>query len=231
MQRIRFIALAIGAALTLGAAVSATASAALPEWFKGGAVITANVKFKGKSGAGLLQTKGGTQVKCTGGSAEGEIVPAKAISKTEVAFTGCELVGGGECKTVGDAAEEVKTKALKGELGYIEKPTKKVGLKLEPEEAGGLFANFICVLFIGMPEEMRGGMIAKTEPLNVEQTTGKLVLQQTPKGVQDFKKFEGGPETSLECKWLLQLSFEGCAWEETWEMEWQPAGTKVEVKA
>ncbi len=230
MQRIRFIALAIGAALTLGAAVSATASAALPEWFKGGAVITANIKFKGKSGAGLLETKGGTQVKCTGGSAEGEIAPAKAVAKTEVAFTGCKLVGGGECKTVGDAAEEIKTKSLKGELGYLEKPT-KVGLKLEPEEAGGLYSKFVCVLFGNVTEEVKKAVIGQVEPLNVEQTTGKLVFAQTPKGVQKFKKFEGGAETNLECKSSLQFSFEECAVESTAEVEWLPAGTKVEVRA
>jgi hypothetical protein len=190
MKRIRIIGLAIVAALAISALASASAFAALPEWFKGGKVIAAAVKVTGTGGAGTLETIGGKKVTCTSDSSEGEITPPKNAANVVVTYKGCESAGV-KCNTAGKAAGEVVTNKVGGELVYVDAGKTKVGLLLKPA-TGTEFAKFECTAFVKVT--VTGEVIGQAKPLNIEQNTGELVFKQT-KGVQEFRQIEGAGAT------------------------------------
>jgi hypothetical protein len=149
--------------------------------------------FKSTGGAGTLETKGGTKVTCKAEKQEkGEFTGDKTVAKVIITFTGCES-SGFKCNTAKAEAGEIKTNELNGEIGYLEKATKKVGLKLVPT-GGGNFAEFSCAGIVKVTVrgtsygEIKVTGFSKTGELNYEQAKGK------PK----WAKFEGEAENKLE---------------------------------
>jgi hypothetical protein len=231
MKRIRFIALALAAAFAISAVAVASASAALPEWRKGGSPLAGKVEFKATSGAGELETKGGSKVKCTSDEASGTIEGAKAASNVKVTFKGCES-SGAKCTTKNLVAGEITTAAvLSGELKYVSEPEKRVGLLLiPPENAKGEkeFSTFACAGgFVTVT--VRGEVIGEAKPVNTPKATGELIYKQT-KGKQEFVQ-GAGKEEHLESKVGAFGAFEESGLQSEDTIEWQPPGTEVEIKA
>ena len=132
------------------------------EFVKGSSGI-ANTEFTNNmtTPEAVLEISVGIQVRCTGQTATGKISGTKEVSDVEVTFTGCTapaLNFSCENQFINESTEEhpntfkyitgeIKTRRLKGKLGYIAgkgTATPAVGLSLEPEEKKGLFAFFGC---------------------------------------------------------------------------------------
>ncbi len=84
------------------------------------------------------------KVECAIEHATGETVAKNKVANIHVVFKGCALFGALPCKSEGKEEGEIETSTLKGELGYINKSAKEVGVLLEPAKKHGLFASFEC---------------------------------------------------------------------------------------
>lgn len=91
MQRVKILGLAFMAVLALSAVVSASASAAKPEFLPEGTEANP-ITFSNKGGAGTLETKGGSKVSCTSTESSGSITSLK-LGKFDVLFLGCTTAG------------------------------------------------------------------------------------------------------------------------------------------
>jgi hypothetical protein len=192
MKRLKVLGLALVAAFALSAVAVASASAALPE-FEG---PFPNKVKTGTSGAGTLETKGGSKITCTSDTFVGEVNAAKEVKKVVVTFKGCETTILGikvKCNTAGQAAGVVVTEPIHGTLGYTAKP--KTGLDLEPE-VGTTFATLECG---GTKVTVKGDVVCEVSPTNVKTAKFKITCKQT-KGVQEWTKLEGGAESVLKTK-------------------------------
>lgn len=195
MTRIKTVGSVLVAVFAMSSVLSATASAAKPEFVFGGV----KKGFESKAtGAVSLETTGGTKVKCLGGSGKGEIEGgngSKKLTKVIVKFTGCESTGF-KCKTPTGATGEIITNELVGQLGYVEGTT-KVGLEMKPK-TGTQFAEFECVGGI-VKVKITGAVIGQLTPLNTKVKTTQhytLAYRQTA-GVQEWKELVGGEEDTL----------------------------------
>lgn len=188
MQRFKVVVLALVAVFAMSAVAVASASATLPEYSK------VKVKFNGKS-EGETELKAGSEiVKCSGGeSKEGEIASEKGSTKITIHFTGCKK-GTANCQSASTVGEIVTT-ALSGELGYLEKATKKVGNALKPT-SGTEFVKFKCEG--GIETVVTGCVIGEVPPtsLNVSTTKFKQLFEEL-EGKQKYTKFEGGSTCQL----------------------------------
>jgi hypothetical protein len=124
-----------------------------------GGVLTTNLRGCETESGQLIQTtrakcaeEGGTEfeveepikIECEGETNSGEAESKNRVTNIQVTFTGCALGAFLPCQSEGAAEGEVKTKTLKGFLGYISKTEKEVGLVLEPASKHGAFAEFEC---------------------------------------------------------------------------------------
>ena len=208
------------------------------EWQKG----TTNIAHKGFTslgGAAELRTTSGIATDCTSESAEGRLTGSKGVEGVVVTFQGCHanLLGlvctggeieGGEEGYLKEKPGEVKTRELKGTLGYIEgKGTahRVVGISLAPEQKRGLFAQFICggviVVRVGAAPRKGGGdsIISPITPVNqmgitaVQTYTQEQVCEEGEchgNGVQIPSGFEGGKTDVLETE--LSTNFGEVEW-------------------
>lgn len=139
--KIGSLGLALAAMLLLGAISTGVASAAKFE-----AEPSFPVKFTGKGGVGLLETKTGKSVTCTSAEASGEVSNATAVANVSVLFKGCfaehlstELF---PCTSAGKASGEISTNAIVGKPVNLDTLGVQVGLLLEA--SSGTFAEFTC---------------------------------------------------------------------------------------
>ncbi len=259
MQRIRVLGLCLVAALMLGVVISASASAALPEWGKcvkvavkgkftnagctgtpapGGEYEwqkgTKDIEHKGFTSSGgeaELRSTNGLATICSSETAKGQLAGSKEVESVETTFEGCHanelglVCTGGEIEeftegTIKEKAGEIKTRELKGKLGYIEgKGTEHpvVGISLTPETKKGVFAQFICggilVIRVGENPHKGGGdsIISPIGPVNVMGNTAVQTYSQQQEcteeeevrtchgtGVEIPTSFEGGKLDVLE---------------------------------
>jgi hypothetical protein len=182
--------------------------------------------FKGKSAKGVkptLETVGKKTIVCNEDVSEGEFTGNKTAGKSKVTFKGCKS-GIVPCKTPGAGAEEIVTKELEGEIGYIhskkevEEGKKEVGLGLWPSgrtkaekekhEFLALFVEFECTGFAKL--KVRGAVIGEVKKINEMTTTPELIFTQK-EGKQTFKTLEGvegGVTQILESKLNEEEKFE-----------------------
>src|SRR5579859_758734 len=107
MRRVRTSGLCCMAILALSATITASASAALPE-FAG----PFPVPFTAKSGLTRLETVKGAVITCLSDTGSGEVTGPKTGTVT-ITFTGCELVTLGlSCNTVGVPPGDIVTTQL-----------------------------------------------------------------------------------------------------------------------
>jgi hypothetical protein len=159
----------------------------------------------------------------------GEVIPAKVECKTEhasgeasgkndvknvnVTFTGCIALGSFPCSNTA-TSEEIKTTTLKGALGYLNKSKHEVGVSLEPETKGGLFAKFSCTIGlsfeVGVPQGKKQGkayygakgggdsVISPITPVNEMSSSFTQVYSINEKYENTPDKFEGKKLDVLE---------------------------------
>ena len=145
-----------------------------------------------------------TTIKCTSGTAEGEYTSPKNLKLSKLVLEGC---GGGEgqCQNeVGSTLGEISFKELEGTLGFISHPRKlKIGWDLKPLSGENL-ATFECGATAlmgksagnGIPRELQGSVIGRTEPFDKMVTSDAIVFSLF-KGKQQYEKFEGGVKDTL----------------------------------
>lgn len=173
MRSIRMFGLVAVVAAAAMALIGASSASANAEYFQGGNPLGHVVGFTGTSGAGTLQTVGGSTVTCTSDKATGKLLNATE-DEAEVTFSGCKGPLSAACTTSGQASGVILTKQLKSEL--VNLVGGGVGVLLTPKEAGGLFAEFSC---LGVVIKVRGSVVGVVTPVDSEQTTGTLTFSQS----------------------------------------------------
>ena len=182
MRKAKIIAATVTAVVALDAVASTMATAALPEF------LPASGRFTSTSGNGTLQIAEGTSIECLSDNATGEITGAKTAN---VVFDihRCEIAGVA-ARSLGDP-EGVILMAAKGELCYLNKVTREVGLKLTLTGKVHIEGPPVGLTIL------EGTMIGRLTPVNQVRKAGdELILQQTG-GNQAITKCEGGPTEHL----------------------------------
>lgn len=199
MKRIRMVGLCLVAAFAISAVISATASAALPEW-----VPTQNgtQALKGVSGASKLESPGLPPIECKTAKAAAKLAGTKEITKLKVTFKTCSAEGGAKvCSTKATKPGLIKTNLITGTLGYLEKASTKVGVKLVPATSKP-FATFTCGEGAGaIKVEVTGATYGEiTGNINVPSATSVLTLTNGGSGPsgQLWENFEGESPHHLE---------------------------------
>ncbi len=147
------------------------------------------------------------EIECEAEQNHGEVSGTKSLANIDVVFTGCKVFGTAPCSN-GPNEGEIQVNPLKGELGYINKAEKKVGVLLEPAAKHGEFAKFNCAgqlkTIVGVgnskeganyePESHGGydGIISPITPVNTmtsEYTQVYTVNKETTENIPS--KFEG----------------------------------------
>ncbi len=204
------------------------------EWRKGTQV--ANTGFNGAGGTGILTStfilcepaakrepgtcaeKGQEEVKfgpitveCTSESSHGETTGKNGVKNIDVKFNGCVALGSIPCSNT-TTEGEIVTNILKGELGYINKGSKEVGVDLNPNTKNGEFAKFSCAIglttVVGVGNKKEGtaypgkgggdGIISPITPVNqmTNEFTQTYVINEQEENIPN--KFEGKPLQVLE---------------------------------
>lgn len=210
MRSIKYAGAIVAAVLATSVVGVAGASAALPEFSTSGT-------FTGTSGAGKLETVGGSTVTCKKDKSSGSF-SGKTVSNVKVTFEECETTLFGFFPV---SCTNIVTKTLSGELGYINKSTKTVGLDLKPA-SGSELANTECG---GVTIVVDGSVIGQITPTKTKTTKYTLTYTQS-EGKQTIQKFEGGPTDTLSA------SVGGGAFEEAGEETTESiTATEGEIKA
>jgi hypothetical protein len=166
--------------MTLAAALApGSALAALPE-------ITGFPSDEGPlaSRSFTLKTVGNKVVKCPGTSASTGGASAPKGVGMNLVMTGC-VMGKASCRLPEMGAGQIVLN-ITGDLAYIDKAKKVVGVDLQGESPPRL-AEFECG---GVPVEVRGGVIARITPVNIGTSTLTFTLSEK-EGVQKIKMLEG----------------------------------------
>lgn len=214
MKRIRILGLCLVAAFALSI-VAASSAVAAPEFFEckkvtggkfadkkcstPGSGKTAKYElqpgvgkgkvFKGKGGKATLHTPAvGGEVVCGGFKDSGKIATPTTQTGVVSIFTKCVSLGK-NCTSPGAGAKkgEIKTKALKGVLGYINKGAGKAGVALSAE-SGSILAEFNCE---GLEIVVTGSVIGEITPTNTFTKTSNDIFAVTGGGLQTITAFEG----------------------------------------
>ncbi len=211
------------------------------EWKKGTAGV-AEKKFHGEGGTGVLNAvaricegKEGSErtkaceegfeegkgyeapieIECTTEKANGEVAGKDEVNAVAVKFFGCVALGSVECSNTLHEGE-VQVNPLKGELGYISKANKEVGVDLTPTKKKGSFAQFDCGGFLGTvvgeagkagaheggpvykPKGGGDAIISPITPVNemTNQFTQTYTTNEADENIPN--KFEKGPLQVLE---------------------------------
>lgn len=153
--------------------------------------------FKGKGGAATLHTPAvAGEVVCKSFGDSGTITTPTTEGKVISEFKTCESLKK-KCASPGAKAGTIKTNALKGTLGYINKAKKEVGVLLEPE-SGSVLAEFNCE---GLEIVTTGSVIGRqTGDINTFSKSSTNVFKVNGEGFQEVKNFEGGATHVLESK-------------------------------
>ena len=184
--------------VVLGAAASlmlaTTASAFLPHWGNGEIKTPIPTEFE------IVEIEepfadGTVVVNCSRGLDFGRAGKIGSVAKAGFVFQNCTAptLGNVPCTSKGAAAGEIKSKPLKGELGFINEKAEEVGLRLTAK----IFAKFACGPAKAV---LTGGLIAPITPINTLVTPEETLTLSyaSTKGVQAVTQFEGGPTTQLE---------------------------------
>jgi hypothetical protein len=170
----------------------------LEEWFLGSKEAKTGKQgkvkaFKGKSKGTNLEVKELGGISCTSSADTGEFNGPKSAAHILVTFKGCELAHH-QCQNTATLGE-IKTNALKGEIGYVEGGASRheVGVALTAE-SGAYEAEFKCGELELRVHGSVIGLVTSTENAFTKEAT---LLFQQPGGEQRIKKLQGGPTDVL----------------------------------
>jgi hypothetical protein len=154
-------------------------------------------QFKGKGGSATLHTPAvGGEVTCKTFGDTGFLTSPTTEGKVISTFSTCTSLGK-KCTSAGAKAGSIVTKSLSGQIGYINKSKKEVGVELHAEGAGAL-AEFTCE---GLEIVTTGAVIGQqTGDINTFNKTSTDTFAINGEGFQAVKNFEGGPNEELLSK-------------------------------
>jgi hypothetical protein len=156
------------------------------------------VKFTGSGGVGFLETKAGRVVTCTSTEATGEVSGTAEVKKVSVRFKGCfaERVALLSCQSAGQGSGEIVTNSIKATPVDLNAAKTEAGLLLEPETAGGLFAEFKCEFGpIKETLKVKGSIIGKVPNAELNEFSETLHLEfNETKGTPTPNQVEGKGE-------------------------------------
>jgi hypothetical protein len=150
--------------------------------------------FKGKGGKATLHTpKVGGVVECKSFKDIGSIATPTTENKVVSTFTSCTSLGK-KCTSPAAKAGSIVTNNLAGELGYINKAKKEVGVLLKAE-TGSVLAEFNCE---GLEIVTTGSVIGtQTGDINTFSKSSTNTFAVNGEGLQQIKNFEGGANHEL----------------------------------
>lgn len=174
MRTIKMVVASLMAAAVFTATVSATASAALPEFQP-----TPN-EFSALGGKGTL-TAGIFSITCTSSavaSGNGKITGPKLITAT-LTITGCEVLGQ-KANSLGDGAGVVLVE-VEGEACYISKLNKEAGIDLTVLPESGVHIELPSLKEL---LTAKGAVVLKATPVNKTVLQGTVATGSGVDGVQ-----------------------------------------------
>jgi hypothetical protein len=152
----------------------------LQEWDK---KESTRKKFEGKS-APMYWAVDNVASECIKSSIKGNVTGPKTIGDITLIGSGCEFIG--ECSNTSTAGEVV-FKSLTGEIGYINKTKKEVGVDLKPE-SGSYLTEFECG---ELKLRLAGSVIGRISPINIMSKDTEFKFSGSG-GKQEIEKFETG---------------------------------------
>jgi len=205
MKRITIMGLCLVAMFATSAVVTASASAALPEFTGYCKVVKKVIKcglfpipFTSSEKTTTFETADESvtgKVVCKAAKDKGQITGPKTDTE-EMTFTGCKL-GKLTCTQKGIAS--IKTVPLESEIGYINSAAKEVGDDLKPAGGGTILVEFEC----GETKIwVEGSIIGRITPINVApQKLFHVTFTSVgaSPGHQNPSSFEGGPNDTPFC--------------------------------
>jgi hypothetical protein len=219
MRWTKILGLCLAAAFVAGATASALAENPMPELNWGECVrntagdygtackseggkskgfedqtITKNYPKKSSSGVVRIRVPAfKAVVECTGSKDTGEAAPPNKEVKIVIKFIGCKLEGK-PCNAEGAKKEELVTKPLAGELGWINKSKEEVGFDLKPE-TGTALLEADCQ---GFHIKLEGSVIGRIAPVNVFTKKFTITFAPNASEKQEPESFEGGANDTLQ---------------------------------
>jgi hypothetical protein len=156
------------------------------EWVPG----FAKRAFTGTGGASTLETVDKVKTTCKASTTSGEYTGATGERAT-LKLTGCESAGH-KCETSGLGEGDLESKRLEGDLGFQDKPAKKVALDLRPAGGTGPVMEYVCN---GVTTVLTGSVLV---PVKVDKMAATLALKyKASKGKQKPESVEGGEKDVL----------------------------------
>ena len=159
-----------------------------------------NIAYKGHaskfvsvgSPPGTLEVPHVSTIVCAHTYDEGEFTGPKTAGNIIAKFTGCKA-SNQPCQN-GATTGEITTNLLKGEVGYISKSAKTVGVDIKAQ-SGEVLAEFQCGLPPAAILRLRttGSLIGKATPVDAWSETATINFEQVG-GKQDIKELEGFTE-------------------------------------
>jgi hypothetical protein len=160
-----------------------------------------------EEGGELEEEPEAISIECESETNHGEAVSTNKLANITVTFLGCKVFGSIPCSNSSNEGEII-VNTLKGQLGYINKAAKEVGVLLTPAKSKGEFAKFSCggvlatVVGVGnvkegaywTPEKTGGydGIISPITPVNTMTSKYTQVFTVNESTYQNIpSKFEG----------------------------------------
>ncbi len=169
------------------------------EWFPGPGLKTGFSLALKAGGTLKLESTGKKSLICTGAGGHGNVSGLKTVNIEELTFTGCSD-GGEKCTNTGVEGEVVFTyfSDLTGSLGWSNKASKKLDLKLTPSEF--LISGYVCPNLSTRAKEVLIGASGILLPVKVNKLSTKATDKFSErKGTQVPSALEG--EAPLAFEW------------------------------
>jgi hypothetical protein len=229
-SRIGTIGLSVVMVLAVSAMITASASAVKPEFITAGFPV-------GFTSSNILPVEpslhtaalGGTEVVCKMAEDEGEVTTVIKFANVKITYTQCQEGGTtNPCTSAGQPMGTVKTKVLRGLIGYVEPMQKLVGAELEPE-SGTVIAEFTCTGG-AKTVTVEGCTIGELTPVAAPLAPGILLFEEAA-GKQKWVELKEGRGVHKPCELTVTatlLKLKGKGW--IVDKEKEVFGAPIEVK-
>jgi hypothetical protein len=214
MNKVKQLGLLVLAVCALGAVMASSAFAALPTILPG-----TGLTISGSGGEGTLRTLAGTEVVCTGNTAEVKFAANTNLAPVHISFTACKspTLGGAKCTGLTDTASSGTILAL-GEIHLV---FDKLGSGTSLGVAG-LFLieelGFECGALATV--KVKGSVLCLISPINVKvktTETATLKCEELPPKTGDPKETEYWNAAGEKQAPLLLTSINGGTFESSAE--------------
>jgi hypothetical protein len=163
--------------------------------------LTVGVPFKGKketgTGNAVLESASGTEISCTGQTANGEFGPGNQVKGVIGEFTGCKALGAA-CNSEGQPAEHINTKPLHGEPGVVKKELKEEK-NIDGNDLKGATSETAAEFTCGpAPAVVRSGIVTKVQADSTGGTSGEFTNKMEQKLEVEYVAEKPGKQVPSE---------------------------------